>query len=390
MTTKKLQLASEIVTIGAIMLWERITRMRPASVPSIPPSFEAITPEWLTSALCSGHPGARVESLTLEGGSSGTTSRMLVKLDYNDRGKQAGLPERTFIKATTRFTSRIVAASCQAPHKETHFFNTIRNELDIEAPRAYFAGFELPSQRSMILLKATPDHVFTNPTIYINRSEAEDMVGLLAGLHTKYWNSPRLDSELNWAHKSYDYMVMLNDFGFEQRSQIGIDRSASVIPQKLLARRAELYPAIMRSSQMSNEGAQTLLHHDVHIGNWYKTPQGRMGLCDWQCLVRGNFASDLSYAISSALTVADRRAWEQDLLKLYLEKLRQAGIKDAPGFDATWLLYRQQIFHAFVFWVYTIGAGALQPDMQPDEFSMLNIERFANAMVDLDSLGSLD
>jgi alpha-mannosidase len=71
-------------------------------------------------------------------------------------------------------------------------------------------------------------------------------------------------------------------------------------------------------------------------------------------------------------------------LRLYLDKLHTAGVADAPTFDQAWLLYRQQVFHAFVFWVFTIGQGA----MQPDDFNMLNIERFANAMVDLESLAA--
>jgi aminoglycoside phosphotransferase (APT) family kinase protein len=176
---------------------------------------------------------------------------------------------------------------------------------------------------------------------------------------------------------------------FEPRCMVGIDRSSAVIPEKILRRRDELWSATMRSLELNLQGDQTLLHHDVHIGNWYKTAKGCMGLGDWQTQVRGNWACDFSYAVSCALTVEDRRAWERDLLKHYLEKLKEFGVAEAPGFDAAWLLYRQQFFHGFVFWVFTIGRGALQPKMQPDQFSLINIERFTNAMSDHDSIDSL-
>jgi hypothetical protein len=389
MSTNRLKLASAVLTIGSCILWERITNMRPSRPPAIPPSFGSLTPAWLTAALCAAHPGAQVDAFSLEGGSVGTTSRTLINLRYNARGRDAGLPEQVFAKATPRLGSRLSAGLAQAMQKEAIFFNTLRPELDLEAPRAYFGGYELPSQRSMILFEVMKDHVFTNPTVYIDRREAEDMVGLLATLHGKFWSSERLRGDLAWVIKSYDMMVLLNQFGFEPRCHVGMDRAADVIPAALRARRPEIYPATMTSLKLNNQGAQTLLHHDVHIGNWYKTPQGRMGLGDWQCLAIGNFACDLAYALGSALTIDDRRAWERDLLNLYLERLKEAGVADVPASDAAWIGYRQQFFHGFVFWLYTIGAGALQPNMQPDAFSLLNIERFANAMVDLDSLGSL-
>ena len=386
----KLRIATEVVRIGSIMLWERLSGMRPTRPPSIPPTFEALTREWLTATLCDAHPGAEVVDFILEDGSSGSTVREMVRLDYNDAGRGAGLPERVFAKSTARFTTRMAAGLAGASYKEVMFYNRLRQELDIEAPESYFGGIELPSQRSMVLLKDMSDCTFTDPTFYINRDETEEMVALLASLHARFWDSSRFKSDLSWLGTALDYLQLVDDLlSFWTNCEKGIDRAASVIPQQMLARRTELKAATWRATELNGNAPITFLHHDVHIGNWYKTAEGRMGLGDWQCLVRGNWASDFSYAITSALTVADRRAWEKELLALYLENLRSAGVSNVPDFDSAWLLYRQQIFHALSFWLSTIGVGVLQPDMQPDSFSMLNIERFANAVVDLDSLDSL-
>ena len=171
---------------------------------------------------------------------------------------------------------------------------------------------------------------------------------------------------------------------------MGFERAIAVIPPPLAARRKEINAATQRSTELNMRGVMTFLHHDVHIGNWYKTAAGRMGLGDWQCLTKGNWASDFSYAITSALTIDDRRAWEKELLLLYLEELKSTSVEGVPDFDSAWMLYRQQIFHALSFWTFTIGFGSLQPQMQPDNFSMINIERFATAAGwDLDSLNSL-
>jgi hypothetical protein len=39
-----------------------------------------------------------------------------------------------------------------------------------------------------------------------------------------------------------------------------------------------------------------------------------------------------------------------------------------------------------VFWLYTIGSGALQPDMQPYDISRVNVTRLVHATVDHESL----
>jgi hypothetical protein len=114
-----------------------------------------------------------------------------------------------------------------------------------------------------------------------------------------------------------------------------------------------------------------------------------MGQHDWQAITRGQWALDVSYALSSALRIEDRRAWERELLEIYLETLAAGGVVPIPSLDAALLAYRQQIFHAFVFWLFTVGRSPLQPKMQPDDASMANLERMAQAVVDLDAFGSL-
>ena len=88
-----------------------------------------------------------------------------------------------------------------------------------------------------------------------------------------------------------------------------------------------------------------LCHDDVHLKNWYVAGNGEMGLSDWQDVSRGHWARDVAYAVSTALTVEDRRAWEQDLIKYYLEELRASGGPQV-GFDEAWKVYRRQLITA--------------------------------------------
>jgi thiamine kinase-like enzyme len=389
MAQKKLKQIKTVFDITAAMAWERISAARPKAPPAIPATFEAITSQWLTAALCAEVPGAKVESHQLLGGSSGSTSRRIIALKYNPVGESAGLPKQVFAKSTLTFTQRMTAALSMNAMKESRYFNDIQPELDIESTRAYFSGYELPCWRSMILMEVRDDCTYTNPTHTISRSQAEDMVRLLANLHGHYWQSPRFDSDLGWLQPAMDYHLMLSELGFEERCDIGNERAKAVFSEAVYDRRQDIFPALWKSMELAENGPQTVIHNDVHIGNWYKTPHGRMGLCDWQALGRGSYATDLSYAVSSALTVDDRRAWEADLIRLYVEEIRRTGKTDLPDFEQAWLSYRQQQFHALIFWTFTIGAGALQADMQPDEHSLINIERMSQAIADLNSFGSL-
>ena len=343
--------------------------------------------------LCHDHPNARVLDVTLGGGSDGSTSRRSLELTYNAAGEHLGLPRTLFGKATPELQNRLVCGLSGAMFTERDFYNLVRPQLDIEAPVAYFAAADRDSFRSIMLFAdmSRTGTVFTDPFYYINRAKAEDMVGLMASYHAKLLESPLLE-RFERLKSSLEFQEDVNrGIDFEARSNIGIDRASDVIPESIKSRKHEFWhDGLMRSLRLNVQLPQTLAHCDVHIGNWYVTGDGRMGLTDWQCSARGNGAIDLAYALASALTVEDRRAWERELVQLYCEKLREHGSPDGTRFDETWLRYRQQTFHAFYNWVYTIGAGEMQPQMQRDDISMKNIERMAAAIDDLDSLAALE
>ena len=114
-----------------------------------------------------------------------------------------------------------------------------------------------------------------------------------------------------------------------------------------------------------------------------------MGLLDWQCLARGHWSRDLAYALSATLTIEDRRAWERDLIALYLD-LFEAHSGVAIGFDEAWLRYRQQhVRRADILDADICTTGVRASNMQAAATAVEMIRRFAQAIVDLDSLDSL-
>jgi aminoglycoside phosphotransferase (APT) family kinase protein len=89
-----------------------------------------------------------------------------------------------------------------------------------------------------------------------------------------------------------------------------------------------------------------LIHWDPPIGNYFFDSTGA-GRLDWQLCTSGHWASDVVYAIASAMEIHDRRANEGDLLRHYLDQLASRGAHP-PTFDAAWLAYREFALWGFI------------------------------------------
>jgi hypothetical protein len=206
-------------------------------------------------------------------------------------------------------------------------------------------------------------------------------------VHGQYWDSPRLKSEFTWLRTPEEWIRDVEGpIAYKARSIVGIERSRGVIPSSLSNRPDEIYRAFKASMTVSSQGPLTYLHGDPHVGNYYVTGDGRTGVVDWQVSFRGGWGHDFAYTMLSALDIQDRRNWERDLLTHYLDRLRHYGAATAPSFDEAWTSYRKQTLYTFVGWLYTIGFGPLQPNMQPDELCLKVIERSAATVDDLESL----
>lgn len=378
--------------VGGHIARERLLDHRPVDAAEVPASADAITPQWLTAVLCKDHPDARVLSVQPADGSAGTSSRRRIRVAYNAAGIEAGLPDLLYSKSTPQWTQRMVLGLANVIQGEAGFFMQLRPRLQIEAPWGYHASCDAASWRSLTLMEdivATKGVSFCSPATDITRARMEDLLANMAAWHGAMWNSPAFDKELSWLMTPAQFRTRTSALiALQKRSLIGAQRAEQVIPKSLFPRQQDLWIAYGRSFDLLSQGPQTLLHGDSHVGNTYITREGRMGYGDWQIIQRGGWAYDYAYVLTTSLTVEDRRAWERELLAFYLDRLHAAG---APrlDFDAAWLSYRQSTMYPYFAWVFTIGAGALQPAMQPDSISLPIIERTSNAIQDLESIKAL-
>ncbi|MEQ1889448.1 MAG: phosphotransferase [Alphaproteobacteria bacterium] len=355
----------------------------------LPLTYESIPKEWLTAVLADKAPGAAVLSHTLGPRDEGTSSRRTMQLVWNEAGQKAGLPGSIFCKGTLTLESRYLLGMNEGVQAEVNFYNLVRPGLNVISPEPLFARFDPVSLNSIIILndmsgKVEFGRIDTEMTLNLARSQMRQ----LANLHGRFYRSPELETTLApFSTWETFFTVTAEDAGFADACVRGFSQAKSVIPPRLFQHEPEVWPATLRCVARHRELPRTFIHSDVHLKNWYITPEGEMGMNDWQCCSKGNWSRDVAYCISTALEPEKRRAWERELLQYYLDQLAAAG-GERINFDEAWLLYRQQLFAALAWWTGTLGQPPDAPLMQPAPTSMEFIRRMATAIDDLSALDS--
>lgn len=371
---------------------DRIHRKAIRECTQIPARIEDVTHEWLTAVLCGDRLDTRVTGVSFDGGSSGTSVRCRLHLQYSRRGSDADGPATVFAKSTPTLVTRIANGITGTAPAEAGFYRKLRPLLTLEAPYGYHNAADTRSFRTIHLLEdlvATRNATFCVPTTSISRSQAEQVVGELATLHGSATKLPlECDQRPAWLRTYTQWWQQSSSATYIRRYHHRGQQSADneeLTPPRLRGKSPALWQQFVKSVDDHLDLPHTVIHGDVHLGNWYVTGDGAMGLCDWQCISVGHWTRDLAYALTSTLTIEQRRSWERELIGLYLERLAEAG-GDALGFPTTWELYRRQTLGALVMWTPTHSPPAFLPEMQPKAMSTEMLRRILTAIDDLDAI----
>ena len=356
--------------------------------PRFPSTVDEITPALLTAVLAEGRPGVEVSNVRVLAtsehgeGHASTADRVLLVLDYAP-GRDGGLPSQMLVKT---FLGRPHAPSVMY-RTEVRFYRDIRPELVIEAPRA-FAGVadDATGQFGLLMEDLTLRGArFPNALTSPGLETVTHLVDTLAELHAHFWSSPRFRSDLAWVATpcAGGMADVFKTFGLELvRKQLEFDFKAELL--RPLGRPLErLWDDLWRLQAILETEPVTLLHGDPHIGNTYVLPDGRGGLLDWQLMVRGRWAHDVTYLMVTGLTPEDRRTHERSILARYLGALARRGV-EAPDAEAAWLLYRQSVV-----WGLVIGWLITPPRNYGEAITAANLTRLVAAAQDLETFRAL-
>jgi hypothetical protein len=341
------------------------------------------------------------------GGDAGLPSRMILKTRLLHPFLRFGLPAVLSLAKVSRAAGSLPGIGGGArsllfvlvgiyqrffPHapdpmyvNEVRFYSEIRPELDIEAPRAFGGLFDARSRHFGILMEdlTLREARFPNATTEVGLDSLRDLIANLARLHARYWESPRLGGDLAWLpdRLSDGMFPVFDGIGRELiRYQVERHASKAELLRPLGCTVDQLWRDLWASQRVLAKGPRTLLHGDTHVGNTYLLPDGSGGFLDFQLLVRGHWANDVTYLLVTALGPETRRTHERELIGFYLDELRRHGVDEPPHADEAWRCHRLAVL-----WGLVIGWLITPPVNYGPAITEANISRLVTACEDLDA-----
>jgi hypothetical protein len=327
----------------------------PQDVPVPGTLDELLSPQWLSLALGREFPGITVTnvirgpvisrvSMNLRfriecagGVPDGLSPDLCAKSYFNDKGwpgRRTGIIEASFYRDLAARTGvRTLRSRYADVHPETEHGIVITEDVVAQG------GTFLDS-----LSPYTPD-------------QAADSLRQFARLHAATWCDP-ITQAAPWLAPRAEARTVHRGIPEIQANFESADLGPGVPAEVRDAGR--LHTSFRELASLTRDPRPwAVVHGDAHIGNLYLDGAGRPSLLDWQLVQRGPWYLDVGYHIASALTVEDRRAHEEDLLRHYLAELSAASAARGtpvtlPTPDEVRLGYRLGIVYGFYHWGITM------------------------------------
>jgi hypothetical protein len=327
----------------------------PKQIPDCP---EAISAEWLSSAVQHVAPGARAKAVEVIDAHSGTTGRARLRATW----EKGDLPELIFVKlAPTDPIQRAMAVETGMGAREARFYRELAHDVPVRVPRPLWSQWTEDRRAYIMLLEdlASSGCEFPDFQSGADRAAVQSAVEQLARLHAAFWESPRFDGDLRWIRPP-----MQGD-GAKQLIAAGVEQFGAGQPEAFheLARLSMDHTAEL--SKLLAAGTPTLLHGDAHLGNLF-LDRGTIGFFDWAVVCRGPALRDVAYFLSNSVDTELRRAEEEVLIRHYLEVLAAEGAP-APSFADAWRDYRRFVAYGWIAAVATYAAGSRMQSLKVGE-----------------------
>ncbi len=336
---------------------------------------EDLTEGWLAEALDTGP----VSSFTVTPVGTGQMSQShRVALEYADGG--AGPASVVAKFAASDPTSRATGVGMGAYEREIRFYVELAPRLGQALPACHAARFEPQDGWFTLLLEDVAPAVQGDQIAGCTPEQARIALVALAGLHAPVLGDPGLGATpwLNQPNLLDQALLTQLLPGFEERYAGRVTDEHLALTRRFLAS--------LDGWAGGNAPPLGLVHGDYRLDNLLFGEPGSprpFTAVDWQTVGWGPVMLDASYFLGGGLTVEDRRAHEEELVRAYHEAL---GV---PGFswEQCWEDYRRQSFHGVLM---AVAASMLvQRTERGDEMFMTTLARHAQQAIDLDAVALL-
>jgi Phosphotransferase enzyme family len=261
---------------------------------------------------------------------------------------------------------------------EARFYRDLADTITVRRPPCVYVGIDEGTGHSLHImddLVVAGCRFLTALTPY-TPAEATSTLAALAVLHADTWHQDTL-AGTDWLAPRI--LGIADRFPVDMLQGLLDDGRCDPLPE--VVHGAERLTAAVRVlGDRDAADRHCVVHGDTHAGNVYVDPDDNIGIIDWQVVHYGHWALDVAYHVGSVLTIDDRRAHEEELLRGYLDELTRLG-GTPPAWDEAWDQYRAHAAWAYYMWGITRFVD--RPIIL--EF----IERLGTAVADHDAYGLL-
>jgi hypothetical protein len=313
-------------------------RPYPARAERLPRQLDEVTPAWLTGLLAHRYPGIVVHDFETVEVKSSHTTKVRLRLDLNDVGRAAGLPEHVCLKANWSGMS-----TGDITELEARFYHLLRAGLSFPVPDAYYADWDDDGKGNGIVVM---EDLARSPGAF---GASDDHLGVdavaaglesLARIHAALWGDTRLASwrwlqpNMRTANDNEQVVLYWNYIQFNLTDPA----YEAVVPRWVYDAPELMNHALDELAAFEHQlpGPRCLVHGDAHQGNSFLRADGPRVWVDWQLVRRGTPLRDVEYFVVSSLTVDERRRADRDLVEHYRQALAAAGADPVPTRDEAW------------------------------------------------------
>jgi hypothetical protein len=325
-----------------------------------PTTLDAITPDWLTGVLASDLDGARVTDIAVQPVGAGVgfmASMARLALTY-DR-PCAGAPGTVIAKVASLDPGAIhISSTFRFYEKETRFYDELAAHTDMRTPRAFLQAFDPEAGNFALLLEDLAPARNGDQVAGLSVADAGIALEALGRMHARWWESPKLKA-MDWL-PDFDSPTMRALLPvFQQCWNPYRDFMAERLSAPMRPLGDRLTACLPRILTHLTTLPVTLVHGDYRADNFfYGEGDDAFTVVDWQIILQGPGAFDVAYLLTGNLSVADRRASGEALVRRYHDALVAGGVA-GYDFEACWRDVRLCTIFAWMWPV--IAVGSLDP-----------------------------
>lgn len=351
----------------------------------LPITFEEITADWLTAALRQKAPEVTVRTAEIVDMVRGTTTKIRIRLELDEAGREAGIPDLIILKGGFEPHSREVGMN-QMFQREVRAYRDVFPAMPLPTPTCYFADYDPARQQGIILMEDLVQRgvTFCHATRPQSFEQVARRLTHLAQFHAKSWDSADLQPSGKWGELVAFFPVMrpfFDHYATPAIWQTFVNSPRGAASSVRFHDPRWLVDSWDRMTRYAQGLPQCVLHGDIHLGNLYIYPDGTPGFFD-SLASTGPGMLEVSYHVSASIDSADRPRWERGLVQVYLDELARNGV-ESPSFDEAMEQYAVLLLYGYFIWMTT------EANRQTEPVNAANVARVSAAMLEHDAIGVL-